>query len=250
MRNIDFSSWQSVLVTLIGLALFTLISIGIRLLMMVTIQQRRERMNRQINERLRTLIAAYKTLGGSFTGDLSVDPRHLRDLNRHAAGQSTGWRPATTMPVPTAAGAYAMRLRQRFQTSCCSGPTSRFGLPNAPLANWSRDTRSRHMNWWSRCAPSSARRSISAPSLPIWPSYRKARPARRVLPGKANLPAKAPDKGAAPAAVAWAWAEVAAGWLAAAWRQTPPTTRLRAAHEAESGGRQHAHGNAVPETSI
>ncbi|CCV04702.1 conserved hypothetical protein [Mesorhizobium metallidurans STM 2683] len=58
MRNIDFSSWQSVLVTLIGLALFTLIGIGIRLLMMFTIQQRRERTNRQINERLRTLIAA------------------------------------------------------------------------------------------------------------------------------------------------------------------------------------------------
>ncbi|WP_371349276.1 hypothetical protein [Ancylobacter sp. IITR112] len=82
MRGIDFSSWQSVLVTLIGLALFTLISIGIRLLMMFTIQQRRERMNRQINERLRTLIAAYKTLGGSFTGNLTVDPRHLRDVNR------------------------------------------------------------------------------------------------------------------------------------------------------------------------
>lgn len=82
MRGIDFSSWQSVLVTLIGLALFTLISIGIRLLMMFTIQQRRERMNRQINERLRTLIAAYKTLGGSFTGNLTVDPTHLRDLHR------------------------------------------------------------------------------------------------------------------------------------------------------------------------
>ncbi len=82
MRGIDFSSWQSVLVTLIGLALFTLISIGIRLLMMFTIQQRRERMNRQINERLRTLIAAYKTLGGSFTGNLTVDPTHLRDLRR------------------------------------------------------------------------------------------------------------------------------------------------------------------------
>lgn len=79
MRSIDFSSWQSVLITLVGLALFTLISMGIRLLMMFTIQQRRERMNRQINERLRTLIAAYKTLGGSFTGDLTVDPTHLRD---------------------------------------------------------------------------------------------------------------------------------------------------------------------------
>ena len=50
---------------------------------MFTIQQRRERMNRQINERLRTLIAAYKVLGGSFTGDLSVDPKHLRDLQRN-----------------------------------------------------------------------------------------------------------------------------------------------------------------------
>ncbi|MEH2514205.1 hypothetical protein V1291_005559 [Nitrobacteraceae bacterium AZCC 1564] len=49
---------------------------------MFTIQQRRERMNRQINERLRTLIAAYKTLGGSFTGNLTVDPTHLRDLRR------------------------------------------------------------------------------------------------------------------------------------------------------------------------
>ena len=80
MRGIDFSSWQSVLATVIGLALVTLIGVGIRLLTMVTIQQRRERMNRQINERLRTLIAAYKVLGGSFTGNLAVDPTHLRDL--------------------------------------------------------------------------------------------------------------------------------------------------------------------------
>src|ERR1700759_1488807 len=82
MRNIDFSSWHSLLATLLGLTLVTLIGMGIRLLMMVTIQQRRERMNRQINERLRTLIAAYKTLGGSFTGDLAVDPAHRRDLRR------------------------------------------------------------------------------------------------------------------------------------------------------------------------
>jgi hypothetical protein len=82
LRNIDFSSWQSLLLTLIGLAMITLIGVGVRLLMMVTIQQRRERMNRQINERLRTLIAAYRILGGSFTGNLTVDPRHLRDLHR------------------------------------------------------------------------------------------------------------------------------------------------------------------------
>ena len=84
MRNLDFSSWQALLSTLVGLALITLIGVGVRLLAMQTIQQRRERENRQINERLRTLIAAYKTLGGSFTGDLEVDPTHLRDLRRHA----------------------------------------------------------------------------------------------------------------------------------------------------------------------
>lgn len=80
MRFLDFSSWGSVLLTVIGLALFTLISMGIRLIMMFTIQQRRERVNRQINERLKTLIAAYKTLGGSFTGTLTVDPSHLRTI--------------------------------------------------------------------------------------------------------------------------------------------------------------------------
>jgi hypothetical protein len=85
MRNIDFSSWQSVLATIFGLALVTLIGVGVRLLTMMTIQQRRERMNRQINERLRTLIAAYKTLGGSFTGTLTVDPAHLRDLQRRGS---------------------------------------------------------------------------------------------------------------------------------------------------------------------
>ena len=80
MRALDFTSWHSLLATLIGLALFTLIGVGVRLVMMMTIQHRRERMNRQINERLRVLIAAYKVLGGSFTGNLAVDPTHKRDL--------------------------------------------------------------------------------------------------------------------------------------------------------------------------
>ncbi|MCC6981693.1 MAG: hypothetical protein IT535_00330 [Bauldia sp.] len=80
MGRIDLSSWQGLLTTLVGLALFAVIGIGIRLLIMSTVQRRRERLNRQINERLRTLIAAYKVLGGSFTGNLTVDPRHLRRL--------------------------------------------------------------------------------------------------------------------------------------------------------------------------
>lgn len=85
MRDLDFSSWQGVLTTLFGIVLISLIGVGIRLLFMQAVQQRRERENRQINERLRTLIAAYKTLGGSFTGDLSVDPTHLRDLRLKVA---------------------------------------------------------------------------------------------------------------------------------------------------------------------
>lgn len=85
MRNLDFGSWHALLSTLLGLAAVTLIGVGLRLLAMQTIQQRREHQNRQINERLRALMAAYKTLGGSFTGDLSVDPTHLRDLRRRDA---------------------------------------------------------------------------------------------------------------------------------------------------------------------
>ncbi|MEW7851293.1 hypothetical protein AB2N08_21605 [Massilia aurea] len=87
MRSMDFSSWQGAMTTLIGLAVITLLGVGIRILIMQTVQQRRERMNRQINERLKTLIAAYRTLGGSFTGQLTVDPTHLRDLRERAGAE-------------------------------------------------------------------------------------------------------------------------------------------------------------------
>jgi uncharacterized membrane protein YgcG len=85
MRSgLDFSSWQALLSTLFGLAVFSLVVVGIRLVVMQIVQKRRERENRQINERLKTLIAAYKTLGGSFTGNLVVHPAHLRDLRAGA----------------------------------------------------------------------------------------------------------------------------------------------------------------------
>jgi uncharacterized membrane protein YgcG len=89
MRTLDFSSWQAVLTTFLSLAVVTLLGVGIRVLMMQTVQQRRERMNRQINERLRTLIAAYRTLGGSFTGELTADPTHLRALRTGAGADGT-----------------------------------------------------------------------------------------------------------------------------------------------------------------
>ena len=81
MRNIlDFSSWPALLSTVMGLLVATLVMVGVRLVFMQTMQRRRERENRQINERLKTLIAAYKTLGGSFTGQLQVSPMHMREL--------------------------------------------------------------------------------------------------------------------------------------------------------------------------
>ncbi|MEH6718564.1 MAG: hypothetical protein V7704_06755 [Aurantimonas endophytica] len=86
MRFFDFSSWQSVLTTILGIAIFALVGVGIRVLMMLTLQQRQQRMNRQINERLKTLIAAYRTLGGSFTGELTVNPAHLREARGSAEG--------------------------------------------------------------------------------------------------------------------------------------------------------------------
>lgn len=98
MRGLDFSSWQALLSTLVGLVVITLIGVAIRLLVMQTVQQRRERENRQINERLRTLIAAYKTLGGSFSGDLAVDPTHLRDVRRRDEADAAA---ADTVPEAT-----------------------------------------------------------------------------------------------------------------------------------------------------
>lgn len=82
MRFMDFSSWQGIAASILGLALFALIGVGVRVMMMLTIQQRQQRLNRQINERLRTLIAAYKVLGGAFTGKLTVDPRSRRQYAR------------------------------------------------------------------------------------------------------------------------------------------------------------------------
>lgn len=85
MRGLDFSSIGGLLTTLVGMVVVTLVMVAIRLMVMQIVQQKRERENRQINERLRTLIAAYKVLGGSFTGVLTVDPTHLRDLQMKPA---------------------------------------------------------------------------------------------------------------------------------------------------------------------
>jgi len=102
--SLDFSSWTSLLSTVLGLLLVTCLMMGIRLLFMQTVQKRRERENRQINERLKTLIAAYKTLGSSFTGTLSVSPLHLREL-----------RQTDETPPQTPAGASLNERRRRIR---------------------------------------------------------------------------------------------------------------------------------------
>src|SRR6201996_2871018 len=102
---LDFSSWQGVLSTLLGLVVVSLVAVGIRLLLMQSVQQRRERQTRQISERLRTLIASYKTLGGSFTGDLAVDPSHLRALRSKADAAQAALASAETVAAIGAAPA-------------------------------------------------------------------------------------------------------------------------------------------------
>ena len=110
MRNsLDFSSWQTIVSTLLGLVLVSLVAVGIRLLAMHLVQLRRERQNRQINERLKTLIAAYKTLGGSFTGDLAVDPSHLRDAHRAV--------PDDTVPERRAGSERRRRIRDAVEAA-------------------------------------------------------------------------------------------------------------------------------------
>ena len=98
--SLDFSSWNGMLTTLLGLILVSVIAVGIRLVVMQTIQRRQQAQNRQINERLRVLIAAYKTLGGSFTGELTVDPTHRRDYSRDLRQRA-----AETVSVEAAAAA-------------------------------------------------------------------------------------------------------------------------------------------------
>jgi len=56
MHTLDFSSWEAVITTLLGLVVVTVMMVGIRLLVMETVQQRRNRENRQ-NRRIGGLAA-------------------------------------------------------------------------------------------------------------------------------------------------------------------------------------------------
>ena len=81
---LDFSSWSTALTTLVGLILVSLVMVGVRLAFMQSIQRRREREDRQINERLKVLVAAYKTdavLGpslGAYTRQVALYAEGIR----------------------------------------------------------------------------------------------------------------------------------------------------------------------------
>jgi hypothetical protein len=75
-------------------------------------------MNRQINERLRTLIAAYKILGGSFTGNLTVDPRHRSDLRSREPAVEAGPQEAPDPSIDSGAGSdRARRIRDAVEAA-------------------------------------------------------------------------------------------------------------------------------------
>ena len=148
----DFSSWSSILVTIMSLLLMTLLMMGVRLLFMQTIQKKRERENRQINERLRTLIAAYKTLGSSFTGNLTVSPVHLRDARTMTqAGERPEDEPTPFLepdedddsPVTGGSSERQRRTRDAVRppclTSSCWVPKTRCAWLHRPPRTWSRD---------------------------------------------------------------------------------------------------------------
>jgi hypothetical protein len=117
MRFMDLTSWSGILTTVIGIALFALIGVGIRLVLMMSFQQRRERANRQINERLKTLMAAYKVLGGSFTGNLAVDPRHMRDLRRAGMAAAPEGAASTAGPATDEGSDRARRIRDAVEAA-------------------------------------------------------------------------------------------------------------------------------------
>jgi hypothetical protein len=186
LRNLDFSSLHALITTLLSLAVITLIGVGIRLLTMVTIQQRRERMNRQINERLRALIAAYKTLGGSFTGDLTVDPIHRRDLRRHGEEPTAASTPPLELSADDSPGSdRARRIRDAVEAALSDiillGTEEQVRLAVQAAHELVTASSSIPRNLSCRCAPSFARRSISIPSHPTWRCHYKARRGRLPL---------------------------------------------------------------------
>lgn len=120
-----------------------------------------------------TLIAAYKTLGGSFTGDLTVDPGHLREQRRNAREDATNPDPESSIAE--------RRRRTRDAVEAALSDVILLGTEEQVLmatqvandmvagAAW------KPPRWSPRCATSSARRWTWIRFRPDWPSPRRVR---------------------------------------------------------------------------
>lgn len=204
MRNLDFSSWPAMALSFVGLALVTLVGVAIRLAVMQSVQARRDRENRRINERLRTLIAAYKALGGSFTGSLIVNPSHKRDL-KDAEEVPGAERARRVRDAVEAALSDIILLGTEDQVALAARAASQL------VAGRTVET-----------AELSARPSTSPPSR------RASRSPARAPRGSSSRPArKAAVETKARAAAGWAvWAET---WAVARWASTSARREMRPA---------------------
>jgi hypothetical protein len=77
MRLTDFGT---VPLTLIASLLVTIILLAIRIFVMQRVQTKRQRENRQETERLRSLVAAYRSLAGSFSPAADADRAQLEEV--------------------------------------------------------------------------------------------------------------------------------------------------------------------------
>jgi len=76
MRLIDLGPLP---LTLIASLLVAVILLGLRVFVMQRVQQKRQRENRQETERLRSLVAAYRSLAGSFSPAVHTDRAQLEE---------------------------------------------------------------------------------------------------------------------------------------------------------------------------
>ncbi len=76
MRLIDLGPLP---LTLIASLLVAVILLGLRVFVMQRVQQKRQRENRQETERLRSLVAAYRSLAGSFSSAVHTDRAQLEE---------------------------------------------------------------------------------------------------------------------------------------------------------------------------
>jgi uncharacterized membrane protein YgcG len=63
------------------------------------------------------LIAAYRTLGGSFTGSLAVDPAHLRDLRQARAAEVSDTVPGVDLSPEELGSDRSRRIRDAVQAA-------------------------------------------------------------------------------------------------------------------------------------